>query len=178
VIGDERSPPPPTAALAPTRVALRSGRAVEIVEGEEADLIVVRGPSGAPTLTLRITADGPEISFSEASLEIASLGQLSVACEALSVEAGDASIAVGGDVDQTIGGQARRTVGGVADIRARTLKIEASPGGVELRAHGEVVIDGERVRLNSEDPPMPLTREELAARRLSEGGRGAREGRG
>ena len=36
-----------------------------------------------------------------------------------------------------------------------------------LRANDDVAINGERVRLNSDDPPMPLTWEEFRARQAA-----------
>ena len=43
--------------------------------------------------------------------------------------------------------------------------MDARPGGIELRANDDVRVTGERVLLNSDDPPMPLTWEEYEARR-------------
>jgi hypothetical protein len=165
-----RPPAAPAPLLAaPARIELRSGRALEIVEGEEVDVIAVRSPAGQPLLTIRLTGEGPVISFAEAALEVASLGPLSVACETLRLETrGDASIEVGGDLLERIGGTSRREVSGPAVTQAREVVLDAFPGGIEVKAHGDVSLEGERVRLNSEDPPMPLTWDEFHARRVRE----------
>lgn len=145
---------------------LTSGRSVEITESPAEDRIQFRSTRGEVILTVRLTDEGPVLSLSGASLEISASKNLALTCETLQVRATkDASIEVGGDLTERVAGNASRQVEGGSELAAREVKIMASPGGMALRANDDVAINGERVRLNSDDPPMPLTWEEYRARR-------------
>lgn len=175
-------PAPETAGSAPTAggaelaapvrtVSLVSGRSLEVSEHGREERIQVRSPEGQVLLSLRLTDEGPVLSLSGVSLEIAADKRLTLACDTLCIQAaGDASIDVGGSLRERVEGSAIREVGKASVERAREVKVEASPGGVVIEGNDDVNIRGERVRLNSEDPPMPLTWEEhreRQARRLT-----------
>ncbi|MFO0757670.1 MAG: hypothetical protein U0359_14330 [Byssovorax sp.] len=153
-------------AIVPARVvALRSGRQIEIGgEGGE-EWITVRSPSGEHLVTMRLGDAGPIFSFSRGSLAIEAAEELSLSAGTLAIEAtGSASIQVGGDLHEEVGGATLRRSGGTSTTHAKSIAIEATPGGIDVKAAGEVRLDGERIRLNSDDPPMPLTWEELRTR--------------
>lgn len=156
-------------AAAVQRVALASGRSVEIAAhagGEEH--LTVRAADGTLVLSLRLTSEGPVLSLSGVSLEIQAQKRLSIGCETLSVAtSGDATIQVGGSLYERTRGSAIREAGKASIERAREVKVEAFPGGVAIAANDDVDIKGERVRLNSEDPPMPLSWEEYRARQAA-----------
>lgn len=165
-------------------VALGAGRALEVGGEEGAERIQIRSAEGQVLLSIRMTAEGPVLAVAGVSLEIAAARTLSLSCETLRVQAaGDAAIEVGGSLREAVRGSAVREAGKAARLTAREVKVEASPGGVEIRANDDVDIVGERVRLNSDDPPMPLsweehrTRQALAKgqRRLAEGGAGGED---
>lgn len=149
----------------PTVIALRSGHAVEVVERGSEGRLSIRGAGGEILLAITITKEGPLLSLSGASIEIKAEKRLALSCETLAIEATqDASIAVGGALHETVRGSVAREAGRSSRLSAREVKIEASPGGVVVEANDDVDIKGERVRLNSDDPPMPLTPEEHRAR--------------
>lgn len=168
---DDAAGPPVNALAAPRLLALRSGRQVEIGgEGGE-EWITVRDPSGRHLVTMRLGDEGPIFSFERGSLEIDAAEDLSLSCETLRVQAsGSASIAVGGDLHEQVGGDVIRRSEGALSTTARSVAIEASPGGMVMEARGEISVDGERIRLNSDDPPMPLTWEEHRARQAQKPG--------
>jgi hypothetical protein len=160
--------PPGTTALAPERPALvlPSGRAIEVESQGDGDVIRFLARGGACMLTVRLTDEGPVLRVEGASLEIAASKKLSLECEDLSIAArNSAAIAVGGDLEERVAGSVQRVAAGVARTAARRVDIEASPGGIDLRANDDVRVTGERVMLNSDDPPMPVSWEEFEARR-------------
>ncbi len=167
-------PASPAEITAPTRVvALASGRSLEVAEEGGAERIRVRSAEGQILVSIRMTAEGPVLSLKGASLEIAAAKTLSLSCDTLRVQAAqDASIEVGGSLREDVRGSVVREAGRSARISAREVKVEASQGGVEIQANDDVAITGERVRLNSDDPPMPLSWEEHRARRTLAGGPG------
>jgi hypothetical protein len=153
-------------------VKLASGRSIEVTEGAAEDRIQIRSTRGEVVLSVRVTDEGPVLSLSGVSLEIAASKTLSLSCESLEIKAAqDASIAVGGALHERVGGSVTREAAGMSTIAAREVKLDASPGGMVLRANDDVAITGERVRLNSDDPPMPLTWEEHRARRALAAGK-------
>lgn len=122
-------------------LVLRSGHAIEAESSSAAEIVRVRAPGGACVVTIHLSAEGPIVRVEGASLEVAASKRLSLQCEDL-------------------------------DIRAsRSVAIEAAKGGIDIRAHDDVAIVGERVLLNSDDPPMPLSWEEYEARRRAAEGR-------
>ncbi|WP_437999774.1 hypothetical protein WMF26_07560 [Sorangium sp. So ce185] len=167
--------PAPGAELAPPArvVPLASGRSIEIAEEGAGERIQIRAAAGQILVSIRMTDDGPVLSLAGASLEIAAAKTLSLSCDTLQIQAAqDAAIEVGGSLHERVRGSAVREAGRSARTTAREVKVEASPGGVEIRANDDVDIVGERVRLNSEDPPMPLSWEEFRARQALAGGPG------
>jgi hypothetical protein len=150
---------------------LASGRSIEVTEGGADDRIEIRSTGGEIVLSVRITDEGPVLSLSGVSLEISASKKLALKCDTLEIKAAtDASVDVGGSLRERVGGSVRREAAGASTVTAREMKLDAFPGGIVLRANDDVAITGERVRLNSDDPPMPLTWEEHRERRaLAEG---------
>lgn len=172
---NDDSTQPVNKALTPARAAditprahtvtAASGRTIEITEHGPQEQIHVRAPDGQLVLSIRMTNDGPILSLSGVSLEIAAQKHISLRSETLAIQAsGDATLDIGGSLHEQIRGNAIREAGRASIERAREVKVEASPGGVAIVANDDVDIKGERVRLNSDDPPMPLTWDEHRAR--------------
>lgn len=135
--------------LAPIqRLPLPSGHVIEVQARAEGERLQIRAGSGEIVVTVELTARGPVLRLAAAALEV-STGDLSVECDRLRLRAR---------------GGAALEIGGKAAISAAEVAVEARTGGLALTANDDVDVKGERVRLNSEDPPMPLTWEEHAAR--------------
>ena len=149
--------------VAPRVIALASGHRVEIEERPAGETLVIRSNGGQAMLSIRLTDAGPVVTLSGAALEIAAAGSLALRCEHFDLQAGSASINVAGDLVERVAGNASRQAAGTSTLAARSVGIEATPGGVSIRANDDVDVKGERVRLNSEDPPMPLSWEEFQA---------------
>jgi hypothetical protein len=150
-------------------LALASGRVIEVAPGPGgADVLRITARDGQCVLTVRVTDDGPVLSFTGASLELASAGTLELSCRDLRVRVdGDAAVEVAGDLRERVAGSAVREALGAASLTARSIGVEAREGGVLVKANDDVDIKGERVLLNSDDPPMPLSLEEYRARLLA-----------
>lgn len=147
-------------------VPLASGRSIEVTEGGPEERIEIRSARGEMMLAVRLTDEGPVLSLSGVSLEIAASKRLTLACDTLEIKAAtDASIEVGGNLRERVAGHVKREAAGTSATSAREVKVDAFPGGVVIKANDDVAITGERVRLNSDDPPMPLTWEEHRTRR-------------
>lgn len=161
---------PARAALvpaAPRVLALASGHRVEIEEHRAGETLTIRSSGGQAMLSVRLTDAGPVVTLSGAALEIAAAGSIALRCDHFDVRAGSASIDVAGDLVERVGGNATRQATGTSTLAARSVGIDAAPGGVSITANDDVDVKGERVRLNSEDPPMPLSWEEFQAAQQS-----------
>jgi hypothetical protein len=133
-----------TATRRSDALTLASGRRVEVEPTSEGELVRVRAPSGECVVSIELTERGPVLRFTAASLELAA-PRVAIACDELAIRAtGDAT------------------------LDAKNIALRAEPGGVTLRANDDITIDGERVRLNSTDPPMPLTVEEYVERKRAQ----------
>ncbi len=141
-------------------LTLPSGRRVELAAEDGEERITVRAESGDCLVQIALTPDGPMIRLSGARLEIAASERLTLASEEVRIAAGALAIEVAGDVEERVGGDATRAITGASRLEARDVALVAQPGGMRLEANDDVDVRGERVRLNSDDPPMPATWEE------------------
>ena len=64
-----------------------AGRSVSIRMGRGSETIEVRGPNGAPEVTITFTSEGPCIKLGAARLEIDTPGDVSVHCDKFAVNA-------------------------------------------------------------------------------------------
>jgi len=152
-------------APGPTVVSFGSGRSLAVTEQGGEERVEIRAAGGALLLSVRLTDEGPVFSLSGASFEIAAAKTLSLSAETLRVSAlKDITIEAGGGLTERIAGDSTREVGGRDRVSARDVEVAAHPGGISLRANDDVDVVGERVRLNSDDPPMPVSWEEHRAR--------------
>lgn len=133
----------------PSVVRTLSGRSVAVLQADGEERVEIRSAAGEMIVSMRLTDQGPVFSLAGASFEIAAAKSLSLSAENIRVEArGGLSLEAGG---------ALRAAG-------RDVEIVGHPGEVSIRANDDVDIVGERVRLNSEDPPMPQSIDEHRAR--------------
>lgn len=130
---------------AKSRLALASGREIEVSTADEGDWLTVRSREGACVLTVLLTDAGPVLRFEGAALQVAATKSVEISCEDFRVKARN---------ELSLAGRA-------VDVRAHL-------GGVTVRADDDVAIDGERVLLNTSDGPEQLSWDEfLKAPRLS-----------
>ena len=157
--------PAATPPARPSAIRFASGRSISAVEADGEERIEVRGADGALVIALRLGADGPVLTVVGASIEIGAAKRLSLRAETMHLaSAGDLTIEAGGGLFQRAGGSSVREIAGLDRSTAGEIEIDVHPGGISMRANDDVDIVGERVRLNSDDPPMPRTWEEHRAR--------------
>ena len=149
----------------PSGIRFASARSITAAEISGEERVEVRAADGSLLIALRLTDDGPVLSVAGASIEIGAAKRLSLRAETVHLAAsGDLSIEAGGGLFQRAGGSSVREIAGLDRATAGEIEIEVHPGGISMRANDDVDIVGERVRLNSDDPPMPRSWEEHRAR--------------
>lgn len=157
--------PEPVLSQRPSVVRLASGRSVVVTEAGGEERLEVRAASGDLVVAVRLTDAGPVFSMSGASIEIAASKRLSLRGETVELAArGDLTLDAGADLHERVAGAAIREIAGLDRTKAAEMEVDVHPGGISLRANDDVDIVGERVRLNSDDPPMPQSWEEHRAR--------------
>jgi uncharacterized protein (DUF2345 family) len=140
-----------------TAMVLASGRTIDV--DSATDTITFRAPSGACLLKVTLTDTGPILAFAAATLEV-SARDLRLRAERIDMVAGSMAITSEEGLSVTAGGD---------------LALEAKRGGVRIAANDDVDVEGERVRLNCEDPPMPASWEEHQRRTFEAGAKMPRQ---
>ncbi len=153
-------------APAPRTLALAGGARIDAApDADGIETVHIRDSAGACVLRIRMTPEGPVLTLAGAHLELSASRSLTLRSEELLVQAGSARVEVLGDLVEQVGGDVQRDARGALDVRARRLTLDAVAGDAIVRANDDVALSGERVRLNSDDPPMPLSMAEFEARR-------------
>lgn len=155
----------PGESRALAKATFRSGHQVEVLREGTDESLVIRAESGECVLQIAMTAAGPVLKLSGVALEISADASLALRAGHLDVRAGSASIEIAGDLTEHVGGNAERRSDGATRTAAREVAVVAHPGGVQVRANDDIDLNGERVRLNSDDQPMALSWEEFERRR-------------
>src|SRR5689334_531464 len=120
------TPDGPSTDRPPTVLKFGSGRSVVATENGGEEQIEIRASGGGVLLSMRLTADGPVLSLSAASVEIAAAKTLSLRAETLSIAAEkDLTIEAGGSLLQKVAGHAERQVGGTDRVRACDIEMTA-----------------------------------------------------
>jgi len=148
---DDELPAPSTALVPATATALSSGYGVRTEARVGGDVLEIIAPDGRVCLQIVLTPEGPRVQIASAALQVRTQGSLQVECETLSIHARE-SISLRADGDVSI------DAGRMLETEAWGQEIRARRGDVHLEANDDVLLDGERVRLNS-----PRTPKEVAA---------------
>ncbi len=139
------------------RVLLSSGRSYELSAGESEDHLVVRGRDREVVLRVRITDEGPILSFESAALSLSATRSIDLDASSIRMKARqDMELEAGGDLRQRVKGHHHVSAEGDARVEATNVEVQASRGRVELLAEGRVSIDGEHIGLNDKSEPQPF----------------------
>jgi hypothetical protein len=134
-------------AEAPAVVPFAAGRTVELDHSMQT--VRLRSPNGQIELTVRVTADGPVLSFGTAALELVQTGTLRLDVGKLELRARmGVEIESLGSVTQRVIGDHTLHCQGEARVEANTSTMIAHGGDLELESSEDVRIAGERVLLN------------------------------
>lgn len=137
--------------------AIVNGNAVAL--DTEGGTITVSAPGGVCLLKVALTAEGPVLQFESAAIEMAA-SRVAIKTDRFELAAREARVAIAGDLHEQVGGDVARLAGGTSSLSGRDVHIDAPIGEVRVHASDDVDVRGERVRLNCDDPPMPLSFEE------------------
>lgn len=110
-----------------------------LTPGEEC--LRLLGADGATSLTIRLTAAGPVVELSGASLTLKVDGDLALAARRLMLH-GAEEVAISSDADF------RMVAGGSLVTQGRRQEVTATHGDVKVYANDDVKMDGERIRMN------------------------------
>jgi uncharacterized protein (DUF2345 family) len=139
--------------------ALQHGYAVRV---PQADLIEVVAPGGELCLSIRLDVGGPIVEVRAAALRVASQGDLSLDCDRFEVNARqDIALVSGGGIAQDAHGDVTIRADGEIATEAEGQQHHARRGNVDIRANDDVMLEGERVKLNGPRafavPPVDLS---------------------
>lgn len=142
----------------PNLPALQHGYAMRV---PRSDVIEIVAPGGGVCLSIRLDPAGPMVEVHAASLRVATEGELVLDCDRFEVNARtDISlISAGGIVQDAHGDVIVRADGEIAS-EAAGQQHHARLGSVDIRANDDVMLEGERVKLNGPRafalPPVDL----------------------
>lgn len=140
---------------------LRSGYGLEATEGTGADHLSITAPDGRICLKIVLLPDGPLVEMQSVSLSIAARDALTLECDRLDIHARQEIILRSdGDLSQQAGGDLRLRAEGLLETEAHTQHLRARWGDIQVTANDDVLLDGERIRLNS-----PRTGHELVTQK-------------
>jgi hypothetical protein len=118
------------------------GRQQLVIEHREADdTLQLYGSDGRLTLTLRITPDGPVLLVEGADLAIRATGALAIDAQRVAIRGRD-GVVLHSDGDTCV------SAAGSLELTAERQQLRATRGDVSVYANDDVVLDGERVRMN------------------------------
>ncbi len=130
-------------------VEFDTGRKIIMGSSARGDLLIVENPEGFTELSVIFTGSGPVLNFQSAKINLRSDGDLSLDCENLVVNAScHMKIKTGGDLVHEIEGEIKTQAKGKTTHKARAVDIESDLGNVKIKANDDVLLDGERIRLN------------------------------
>lgn len=125
-----------------------SGRTVS-ASSDSHEQLFIRSPSGEIELTIGFSAQGPILRFASAALEMTSEGAISMDCTHLRLHARE-RIEIESDGELHHKAQQRQILQAGVHLQLESAEISAhaTQGQVEVAAVEDVVLLGERVRLN------------------------------
>jgi hypothetical protein len=139
------------------QITLASGRRYQLDADEAGDRVTVRAKNGEIVLRIRVTDEGPVLSFTGAEVELAATRRLDLSAREVTLRSeGDMTIEAGRELNERIGAHHHTRTGGDERVEAASLELQASSGHVAVAAMGKVAIDGEHIGLNDDPLPGPF----------------------
>lgn len=153
-MSEQRDEAKPGEGIAPENeetalVELPSGRTVEVHRGPNESLTIYH-PTGQVEVSISLTEDGPVLSMAAAAINMRTSGDLNISCDRFRVRSrSSVDIRTDGDMVQQVGGNATTEVEGVALTAAHSVGVAAREGDLDLEADSDVLVNGNRVLINS-----------------------------
>ena len=131
-------------------IRLRSGYTVLTDESDSMESLMVTAPGGRMCLKIQLTDAGPVLELQGVSLKLTAQKDLSLTCESLEINAEKEMIMrTKGDMVQAADRNISIMAKGAMQTNASSQYLRARTGDFEVKANDDVLLDGERVRLNS-----------------------------
>jgi len=128
-------------------VAFAAGRTLEL--DRTAQTVRLLNPDGLVELSVRITPNGPVLSFGAGSLELIQAGTLRLDVNKLEIRTREGmDLETSGSVRERIGGDHQIHCAGEVRLEAGTATVVAHSGDLRLDSCEDVRIEGERVLVN------------------------------
>jgi hypothetical protein len=120
---------------------LIGGQQLQLERLPDANIVKVIGPEGAVKLTIYVTPSGPVLHIDGDGLEIRCSGALAIDAQHLILRGREG-------LELSTGGDAAVRCDGDLHVEARAQTFSAELGDVKVRANDDVILDGERIRMN------------------------------
>ena len=136
----------------------------DVVEGEEttplalgrtlrrdatSEQLTIHSPEGEVELKIRITKEGPVLSFELVNIALNNTGNVNIECEALNVKTRGASeFDIGGDLTHRIAGNYAMAARDDSNFSSQAVTVEAEFGDLTLKANDDLSLNGLRVLVN------------------------------
>lgn len=132
---------------------LSHGRTLAVRRGpSDVDEVLVRSPSGDIELSIAIGPNGPRLRLRAVDIELVAEGRLSMQCA---------------ELDLQVQGPGTIRAGGALELQGEDVHIAAAAGEIAIQANDDIKLQGERIQLNCDEQPMPVSWEEFEARTMA-----------
>ena len=131
------------------KLRLRSGYTI-VINQSDRDTLELNAPDGPICVRIHLAPEGAQVEVFSHTLRVHTASTLSLDCEEFAVNARrDVTIRTGGDLMQVAEGAVRMHAEGMLHVEGFSVNMRARLGDVQVAANDDVMLDGERVRLNS-----------------------------
>lgn len=164
-VENENLPLTPIQPQIQTQTLQRSAYRVEIIDTADTEILNLRAPDGQLCLQITLTPEGPRIAVQGLSVAVECKGDLKIEAENVAVRARkELRLESGENVH----------IDAVGEFRAEAFEqhLRARRGDIALKANDDVLLNGERIRLNSPRTPADLRALTLRRREQADGPNG------
>ncbi len=137
----------PLRAISPQKeIPLAANRALEIEPGDS--VLRLRAPDGQIELSVRITAEGPVLTFAAAAIEVAQIKTFTIDVERFALKARDIKLESSGNLQQIVAGDSENHCAGRYELQAGAVSVVSHDDTMVLDSTHDLAIIGERVLIN------------------------------
>lgn len=113
------------------------------------NMLEIESPEGNIELRVKITPEGPVLSFNSTKISMNSDADVSLQCKKFHLKTSEETkIESGGDLRQQVAGNLDVHVRDDIHTKAQQIVNEAELGGIEMKANDDVILNGLRVLMN------------------------------
>lgn len=134
--------PDPTESMREVHLSMENG--YEILVAPQSNQLFVSDPTGAISLQITMTDQGPLLQMNSAVLNIAAAQKLSLSADEIDIHAKK-------QLDLRSDGEMSETIAGDKSSTAEAYDHTARLGDFQVKANDDIRLNGERVKLNCEE---------------------------